>query len=469
MSQDEKQELKNEITEGLLSGDIETTADKMKDDLISDIECDTIIKTVFKELMDSRKVERAITIFQKFELPLEYFSREAIDKFNILYKDKQFIKAYYIGTVFDISRKRTLTAGIEGFKHLLLENKITEIINIENKYKILHDQDIEDVEENIREEFIQEFRRLIIRPNIHQNLPKVLYNITESVGIFRGYEHNPLLTKLVENVIFEVSDLHNKLMEAGRTEQAFDVMNSFRLLDDSVPLELKSKIFDAAEKAHHKKLEEYDLKKALFLKQKYELFVKSANDEINEELSEALKTFIINALVKEEYDMAKSVTEEYDILDEDLFDAASKAVYNLLQEDKFKVMCNCIKVLKAEVTDPKVITEITLKFHQVYEKGDMETASNLGFYFKLKEVRVKKASLAYFKSLLEKSKFAEAKKIRMERKLSSSLIEPIIKEVYKSLMSESKKEDAQKLLAEYNVKVSFFDTIIKKIIGIFKK
>ena len=258
-------------------------------------------------------------------------------------------------------------------------------------------------------------------------------------------------------------------MEAGRATQAYEVMSSFRLLDDSVPLELKSKVFDAAEKAHHKKLDDYDLKSALFVKQKYELFVKSASDEINEELSEALKNFIINALVKEEYDIAKTIPDEYDISDEDLTDAVSKAVYNLLQEDKFNAMCNCIKVMKVEVTDPKVISEITLKFHQVYEKDNMETASNLGFYFKLKEVRVKKASAAYFKSLLEKTRLAEAKKVKIERKLSGTLIEPIVKDVYKSLMSESKKEEAQKLLAEYNVKVSFIDTIIKKILSIFKK
>lgn len=466
MENTEKQTIKQEILDKLISGSSDDLFTTAKNEGISELEFDTILDEAFKHLMKERNTRRVVEMFSKYSMQPDKYSHEAIDKFNVLFEDKEYLDAFYLGTVFSVSRKRSLAAGLLGMQQLMSEN-MGEAMNIENKYNILHDMDLVDVDESIRTEFVQSFERLVVRPYVNQNQPKALYNIIESLGIYREYENNPLLIEMFTSLTNEMVDLHNRLLESGRAGEACAVMEDFRLLNEDVPLDVRSKVLDAAEAAHHKKLQEYELKEALFLKQKYSLFLKSVEQKMDEDLSAALQEYIVEAVVKEELDNVSTVIEEYSLPKDNIVEAAGISVYNMLQTEKYAAIINTIRVMKVSITDPKVINEVTLRFHQVYEQGNMEIASHLAFYFKLNEPRGKKASIAYWKTLLENDKFGEARKLKKERRLPNSACQPLVIENYKRLVGESRKEEAAALLKDYNVNLSFGDWIIQKIKMLF--
>ena len=71
----------------------------------------------------------------------------------------------------------------------------------------------------------------------------------------------------------------------------------------------------------------------------------------------------------------------------------------------------------------------------------------------------RKAALGYWKILVEKGDYTEARKIFKGRKLSTSMVTPLIKEIYNHLTAEGKKDEAAELANEYNVSVGFWDWI----------
>ncbi|MCP4723852.1 MAG: hypothetical protein GY863_02390, partial [bacterium] len=414
-----------------------------------------------------KKIERALVIYSEFQFSKDLVQEFIRDKFNLFNEDKCFIEAFLIGREFDISTKRILTSAIRGYNKFLIEDKLNDLLNYERKYQILHSEDLVDVSEEDIREFVRSFEGSVIRKLIEQGKIKILTSVTDSLGLFDKYEHNPILSKIIPILLENVTMTHNKFLDESKVTEAFDLTGSFHLLDDTSPLETTTQISEAAEKAHNKKLEEFDIKNAIFLKQKYVLFAKSDSVDTNEKLDTALQQYLIEVLIKEEIDNAKTVIDEYQLKEPLIVKAVSVAILKLLEEEKYQGVCNIVEYLKVKEFEPKAISEITIKFHNVYEKKNMETASDLAFIFNLKESRAKKAHFEYWVSLIQTGDYSKAMAVRKERKIPKEPIETKLKEICKVLRENSQDDTARKLQEDYNLKSSVFDWIIDNIKKMF--
>ncbi len=467
MEEQKKKITKDDIINLLSSGDIQAAKEQMEAANFVEAENQKIAENTFRQLVNEKNIPRAVEIYNEFQFSKELIQEFVRDKFNLFNEDKFYYEAFLLGRDFEISTKRILTSAVRAYNKFLIEDKLNDLLNNERQFHILHSEDLVDVNDEDIKDFIRSFEGYVIRKLIDQGKIKILAGISETLGLFDKYEHNPILSGIIPILLDYVIKVHNKYLDENKIAEAYELTGSFYLLDDKSPLDTTAQITVSAENAHNRKLEEFDIKNAVFLKQRYVLFAQSDSVDTNQKLDEALQQYLVEALIKEEFENAKTVINEYELKEPLIVKAASIALLKLIDEEKYQAVCDTILYLKIKEFEPKAISEITIKFHNVYEKKNMETASNLAFYFNLKEARARKAHFAYWVSLIKNGDYDKAMSIKKERKIPKELLEPKLKEICKKLRENSQDEAARKLQEDYNIKSSVFDWIIDSIKKMF--
>ncbi len=197
MQAEERNVLKSEFFDHLLSGNIKGARNKLSGKELSDSEVNEIAEKAFKQLLNDRKIPEALNVFNSFKINIESILNEMRNKFNVLVDDKSYINAFFLGKVFDLTKKRLLSVGLKGYGQLLSDNKLNSIIEIESEHKILHDEDLEDLDEKEVNYFVQLFNDRVISEYLNQNKIDKLYQIVDTFDIYRDYVHNPILSEIV--------------------------------------------------------------------------------------------------------------------------------------------------------------------------------------------------------------------------------------------------------------------------------
>ena len=128
----------------------------------------------FNEAFDSRDVAKAIDFKNNFKIPFDLIASQARRWVNIYFENQTYLKALMLGMEFDISRKRTLTAGLRAYIVLLGENKVDEFARLEKNYSIISDRNLSQVDKfefkNSSKVFIENVvKDLISREKVDQS------------------------------------------------------------------------------------------------------------------------------------------------------------------------------------------------------------------------------------------------------------------------------------------------------------
>ncbi len=315
---------------------------------------------------------------------------------------------------------------------------------------------------------MQLFKGCVISKYFDINKIDKLYQIVDAFDIYRHYVHNPILSEIVKFLTESIAKIHNKMLEDGRGQTAYQVAQNFKLLDSGTPEVIAYDVIQAVENSHFKLLDENNLNGALFLKQNYNLQFDYSSDDASEKITKSSKFFIQSAAKNGETQEINTFIEEYETPSSIVNEALTDAVNHLLRSDQFEIMFKVVGDLDLKIADKDTLGEIITRFHQVYEQNQMDIAADFAYYFKIKEKRAHIATIKYWESLIMQEQFREALAIKKERKIHNRNIERVVKENYGKLMHESKKEEAMKLRNDYKLKYSVFEWIfdnIKKMIG----
>jgi len=431
----------------------------------TDIE--NVAMKAFKEALHQKNVEKALGIKDKYNISAAFIGAEAIHFFNIFYENKNYVKALLIGQEFDVSRKRSLTAGIRGYQGLISSGDIQRMIELEQKYNILGDREITQVEENDENKFIDTFIQDFFRNFLSSNKADKLSQIIESLELFQKRGNNPLVSRLIHQISEEVIYVHTNLMESLKYSDAFRLVENFHLFSDEIVAESKSKIITAAQKAHNKLIEENKLQAAKLIKDNYELFSKNIIADSLDSVSRVIAEYLEKALEKGDIENALFVVKEYDVQQNNVRIIAGKAIAKMLQSRKFLEAFDTIKMLKIPPNNQLFNAEALSCFEDAYNNGQMELASNIGFYFRIKDERVVQATFMLWKNQIESGRYSRAIEIRKQHKIPKKLSEPVVKEIYKNLLTQGETDQAVHLRNTYQMHLSvwaWFMEILRKVL-----
>ncbi|MCP4725359.1 MAG: hypothetical protein GY863_10000, partial [bacterium] len=97
MEEQEKTTTKDEIAELLLSGDLKIVKEKMASANFVDAEILKMAENAYRQLVNEKKIERALVIYSEFQFSKDLVQEFIRDKFNLFNEDKCFIEAFLIG------------------------------------------------------------------------------------------------------------------------------------------------------------------------------------------------------------------------------------------------------------------------------------------------------------------------------------------------------------------------------------
>ncbi|MCP4725190.1 MAG: hypothetical protein GY863_09145, partial [bacterium] len=352
------------------------------------------MKAYMDELKE-KNVSKALEIKDKFKIPDDLVMSVSRQAFNDLFDRAEYIKALRLGQIFDVSRKRTLTAGIRGYQKLLAQQGIKEFLNIESKYHLLQDSDLSELDNKDQTNFNSLFNENITVPLLDKGKPDELFSIMETIKILDiSQDNSPLISELVLKITKSVESAHRESILGGRYQAAVEVAKNFKLIDKSSPADVRTDVIKSAEDAHNKLIKEGELSTAKFIKENYLLFDKNLLANSMESVSEVTRNFLVTALNKGEIDSAESVIKEYKVPPEIVTEEATNAIKSLLETEQYVKVIETIKTFKLKIADPDTIGEAVTCFHRAFESSNMELACNLAYHFKIKEPRVSKAALA---------------------------------------------------------------------------
>jgi len=422
----------------------------------------------FSIALENRDVEKALELKRKHEIPETLIAAAGLPSFNIFFQQKEYVKAMLIGQEFHVSRKRMLTAGIRGFYQLLRKDEIQKFVALEKQYNILGDKEIVSIDENDMTLFLNIFIKNVVNTFLSDAKAAELSKVIDDLQIFEKHENNPLLPMMLKQVAEEVAIVHNELMDEGNYADAHRLIESFHLLKDEISYDVRTQIIAAAEKAHHRLIGEDNLPAAKIIKDNYGLFGKNLIGDSIETVIEIVSKYLEKALENGDIKNAQYCIEEYNLPLPVVHDTGRKALIRMLQSKKFIEAFDAIKLLKIPVNNPAVNAEAAEHFDEAFTGKKLELASNIGYYFKLKDKRVVKAAFVIWHKYMEAGRYTEAGELKKIHKIPNKLTEPVVKENYRKLMREGETEQAVYLRNEYGINLTIVELIVEFVKKIFK-
>ncbi len=422
----------------------------------------------FNAALKKEDVDGALECMEKYDIKSNQIIDSARSVFNNLFDRGNYIKALFLGSAFDMSRKRIMISAIKGYNKLLNDENVENFVEIEKKFNVLHDGDIAEVDEADIQVFYRLFNEQITSSLLSKNKLDELQSLAQTLDLFNNKNHSPLLMQLMADFLEAVVNKHNQYLEEGRGPAAFDIVKNFKLMERYIPENLKVQIIRACEAAHHKLLNDGNLNGAIFLIENYGLFNENILEESLDEMLVVAKDFLSKSFLSGDIESVRTAIDTYELDKNTIDESASKAIDELVKSGNYEAVFDIIKKTGVEIKDPETISEVTSRFHQEYEAEHMDVASNIAYYFKLKEPRAEKAALNYWIWLIEKQLFDKALALKKERGIHKKLIEPHVKKIYDSMIEAGQTEDAIKLRLNYRISLTFVQWVLENIKKMFK-
>ena len=422
---------------------------------------ETEIKNVtikaFNDALEEKDIAKALDLKHEYNISIKSITESMRMWFNVFFEQGEYLKALLLGQEFEISRKRMLTTGIRAFIDVLSKGNIPKFTELEKKYTILIDSDLALVDTKDMGNFTRVFITVVVKGLIDKNQAGQLVKINETLQLFENRDINPYTGTLVNQIAVEVAADHNRLMESGNFAEAYELLESFHLLSEVLSEEEKVELIETAEKAHHKLLRENNLKRARKIRDDYKLFGKNIIAHSIATLSTVSAEFIKKALINNNIEDAKTAIEEYGPSKDTVNLIIDDVLLELLRDRKHIEAFDIVKKLKVKVSTPDILTEAAKSFDESYRNGQMELASNLAYFFKLKDTRAVKAAYFLWNREMDAGRYDAALELKKRYKIPRNKIEPVVKNIYNTLTASNRLEEAVMVRHKYNMNLSFLE------------
>ncbi len=421
----------------------------------------------FNEALDSRDVVKAIEFKNNFKIPFDLIASQARRWFNIYFENQSYPKALILGTEFDISRKRTLTAGLRAYFVLLGENKINEFARLEENYSIISDRDLSQVDKFEFKNFSKVFIENVVKDLISREKVDQLATLIETLKLIENRDFSAYIGSLMKETIAEVAFLHNNILTSGNYNSAFRIVENFRLLSNIVPADIKVRIIETAEKLHHNFMQQDNLLAARTVKDNYKLFNENIITNSIETVTNVSSEFLKNSILRGKIDEVKTVIEEYQLKGEKLNEIVSTSLIKQLKSRKFLEAFEIVEELNVRVSSADIKAEAKASFNEAYENGQMELSTNIALHFKLREKRVVNAAFIIWQKQMESGKYEDAVDLRKKMRIPKTKTQEVAKDAYNMLISQGRSVQAVQLRKDYSLNLSIWEIVVELMKKVF--
>ena len=421
----------------------------------------------FNEALDSREVLKAIEFKNNFKIPFDLISSQARRWFNIYFENQSYLKALMLGMEFDISRKRTLTAGLRAYINLLEENKVGEFAQLEKNYSIISDRDLSQVDKFEFKNFSKVFIENVVKDFISKEKVDQLAALIDTLKLIENRDFSAYIGSLMKETIAEVALLHNTILSSGNYNSAFRIVVNFKLLSNIVPADTKIRIIETAEKLHHNFMQQDNLLAARTVKENYKLFNENIITNSIETVTNVSSEFLKNSIISGKIDEAMIVIDEYQLKGDKLNEIISTALIKQLKARKFLEAFEIVEELKVNVSSTNIKTEAKASFNEAYENGQMELSTNIARHFKLREKRVINAAFIIWQKQMESGKYEDAVDLRKKMRIPKAKTQEVAKDAYNMLISQGRSVQAVQLRKDYSLNLSIWEIVVELMKKVF--
>jgi len=383
------------------------------------------------------------------------------------FRERRYLDAAFLNREFGSSERKTILTASKALKNAIRNKAFSDIIIIEREFCFFNDLSFnilgDDEAKSVVESFI-DFMDLCLK----RNDGEILVDVVDGARILYGQYTNYHLKGLVNIILKKSVAIHGNLMKENKYDEARTTRNRLGLLEDMVPVEIRTEILGQALEFHNKLLKEGNLETAKKVKDEYQLISIYSPAKLIDSVQKAATECLSDCIRKGKIKNADFIINEYNIPATDIKDRASEELKYLLTSEKYDLALNALLRFKIN-TDNEELREIAENcFEKSMEKGYYEIAADLGYVFEIKSPNVKRAAQTVWERLMDAEDYGKARIIRKKHKLTRKDTREIAQKAYNVNIEKNKVDVAKKIIDEYGIDVGFVKWIIELIKSILR-
>ncbi len=427
---------------------------------IQEIEIRKIVIKEFEALLRNKKIKKAIEFIEKYDIPVESLSEQAIDYFNNAYKLKDYYTAALLGKKFGFSKKRTYTAAVKVICKLAASKDIEKIIYINRKFDIFSDPLFEVIDQTDATTLSKCFIKFVGDNLKGHKIDSVIY-IFDNIKILNKKFKNETLFNMIESLYQKIGLYHNQLLKNDKRDKASKLKNHFELTGSEIPFDVKRNVITGAQNLHNSYLDNYDYENAKSIKNEYLLFSKNIIENSFDVALEASTNYLTKTFLRTEFDKSEKVIKDYDIPKKNVVETSKKIILNKLNAKGYKDAIEILKRFKINPLEPEFEINAPNFFNDMISAKNYKAAAEVGLHFEIDKKATFKASIIYWKEKISSGDFEEAFKIKKEHKLPGSSTRKKATEIYRSCLRKNDLQSCKSLRKHYSLDVGFLEIIIE--------
>ena len=414
---------------------------------------------IFEKLISEKDIKSALQAVEKYNIPHESIMDSASSAFNDAYRRKDYLSAAILGKEFNLPKKRILTAAVNAFKGQILKENWDGLIAVENEFNILSDSAFNDIQERERESAIDVFFKNAIQENIKRGRGKIVIHILESTGILSRRYSEVILKELMNDILLEITRLHNLLLTKGDEKDALQIKDHFEFLKSDAPVDVKASVVETAQSYHNVLLKRYQFEEAKNIKKEYGLFDKNIlADSVTDGLTATFE-FLKTAISKDDLITGMEVVKEYKISKDKIAEIATKIIIDKLNKLDFE---NAFLILRKFNINPyfePLQTEAQKQFSDNINNNHFEIAAEIGKIFKLNAKETRVSAYKAWERHIRNARYDKAFQFKKEYKLPTPWTKNVAREIYEYNIQISRTDAAKRIRSEYEIDYNFFDLV----------
>jgi len=383
------------------------------------------------------------------------------------FKERRYLDAALLSREFGSSERKTILTASKALKNAIRNRKFSDVIIVEREFRFFNGPSFDLLGDDEAKSVVESFLNFIDLC-LKNNDGKTLVEVVDGVRVLYDDYTNHHLKGLVYMVLKKSVEIHGNIMKENKYDEARTIKDQLGLLEERVPIEMRTDVLTQALEFHNTLLKKDDLETAKKVKDEYQLMGAYSLPELIDSIQKVAIEYVSNCIRNGKLKKADFIIEDYNIPAPDIKEIASEDLKYLLASEKYDFVFNTLLKFKISIDDEELRDIAEKSFEKCMGKGYYEIAADIGYVFEIKSPNVKKAAKAVWERLMDAEDYGKARIIKKKHKLIRRDTQEIAHKAYDMNMEKSKVDVAKKIRDEYGINVGFIKWLIELIKSILR-
>jgi len=405
-------------------------------------------------------IKTAIYVKEKYSVSKEQVGNIWMNGYNEAFDKMDYFNAALLSREFGMSERKTILTAVKGFKEDLKKGNIDDLEIYEKEFNIFNDVAFGIMGDEEGRALIQVYENFLEKLLSERNIEKILEVVEATKILYKVITHSHL-KGLLRFIFNNTSELHGRLLDDDKYEEALNLKKGLSFYEDNVSDEIKKRVYEQAKKYHNKQLQNKKLEMAIKVRKDYNLYGDLSTVESMEAMQREVLIYINQALISGNIEGSVKAAKEYEIPDNEIQTCVKDSLMNLMETYKYEIAMNVLRKFKVDKNDEELFQKANEAFKNAVDQGYHEIAAEFGYRFKLKNPKVKLEAKIVWENCMETENFKKAKEIKLKHNLSKRETNEIAKKHYYKFIESDNLKMAKQIRDDYNVSLGIFAWIIE--------